>query len=232
MSERKPVSPGTATLAIAGLTWTRLWRQKAIWVSGILSAVPVLIAIAAGQNPNNIDVVLGASISLLAILPPLHVAASLSEEFEERTAAYLWSRPIPRWTIVSGKLLALVPLVIALEIIGAVLGGQKLGAIGTSLQLDRVVIGLGLGVVAASCASAGISTIWPKHGMSISMIWLLFVDQTIGLIPASLQNLSITHHVRTIIEQNGRLAATPIIALLAISAIWLVVALRRIRHIE
>jgi hypothetical protein len=229
---RTPVAAGIATMAIAGLTWTRLWRQKAIWVSGILSAVPVLIATAAAGESNAVNVVLGASVSLLAILPPLHIASSLSEEFEDRTSAYLWSRPIPRWTIVSGKMLALVPLVIALEIIGAVLAGQKLGALGTTMQLDRVAFGMSLGVIAASCCAAGISTIWPKHGMSISMIWLLFVDQPIGLIPASLQNLSLSYHVRTIVEQDGQVAATPVIALLVISALWLTIALRRIRHIE
>jgi len=233
--DRRAVGGWVATRSIAGLTWTRLWRGRAIWVSGFLAALPVLIASVVGRNgpnPGGIDDVLEVSIWLLAIMPALHLASSLSDELEERTAAYLWSRPIPRWTIITGKMLALIPLVAAMEILGAVIAGQRLGALGTTMTVDRVAIGLGLGVFAASCCSLGISTLWPKHGMAISMVYILFVDLAIGVIPASLQNLSITHHVRSIIDQDGQLTATPLIGLGAIALVWLAVALSRIRRLE
>src|SRR5207237_965006 len=55
---------------------------------------------------------------ILAILPPLFVSSSIGEEIEDRTTTYLWSRPLARWTVVGGKLLALVPVVLALALGG------------------------------------------------------------------------------------------------------------------
>jgi ABC-2 type transport system permease protein len=231
---RAAVGGGAATLSIAGLTWTRLRRGRAIWVSLLLSAVPVLMSnlITGHNHANGIDDVLAVSILLLAIVPPLHVGSSLAEELEERTAAYLWSRPIPRWTIVSGKLLALVPFVAALSIGGTIAAAYNIGAVGVTLSIDRTVIGLGLGVVAASCTAVGISTIATKHGAVIAMAYILFLDHPIGAVDASLANLSISHHVRGIANMDGSLSPTPLIGLGAISAVWLFVALSRIRRLE
>jgi ABC-type transport system involved in multi-copper enzyme maturation permease subunit len=231
---RAAVGGGAATLSIAGLTWKRLRRGRAIWVSVLLSAVPVMMSnlISGNDHANGINDVLAVSILLLAIVPSLHIASSLSEELEERTAAYLWSRPIPRWTIVSGKMLALVPFVAALSIAGAIGAAYNIGAVGVTLEIDRAVIGLGLGVLAVSCCAVGIATIATKHGAPISMVYLMAVDHSIGLVDASLANLSITRHVRDIVYMYGSVSAKPIIGLLAISLVWLVVALTRIRRLE
>jgi ABC-type transport system involved in multi-copper enzyme maturation permease subunit len=230
----REVSAGAATLSIAALTWTRLRRGRAIWVSILLSAVPILMSnlITGRRHADGIDIVLSVSILLLAIVPPLHIAASLAEELEERTAAYLWSRPIPRWTIVSGKMLALVPFVAVLSIGGALGAGYNIGAVGDTLDPGRLAIGLGLGVFATSCCAAAIATIATKYGAAIAMVYILFVDHTVGVFEASLANISITHHVRSIIFRDGAITATPLIGLGVISAVWLFVALSRIRRLE
>jgi ABC-2 type transport system permease protein len=234
MSARAAVGAASATASIAALTWKRLFRGKAIWVSLLMSSTPALMAavITNGRRPERIDDVLAICILLLGVVPTLHVASSLSEELEDRTSAYLWSRPIPRWTILSGKLVALVPFVAALSIAGALGAGYNVGAVGTTLAVGRVALGLGLGVVAVSACAVGIATIAPKHGAAIAMIYLLFVDHSIGVVPASLAKLSITHHVRELIEKNGAITATPLIGLAVITVVWLVVALSRIRRLE
>lgn len=233
-SPRRAVGGLAATLAIAKLTLVRLLRGKAIWVSGLLALTPALVGAlisARHGRATDLEVVLEVSNWLLAILPALHVASSLSEELEQRTSAYLWSRPIPRWTIVSGKLLALVPLVAVLEVGGGLLGLSRAGA-DVGAVAGRVGLGLGLGVLAASAISAGMSTLWPKHGMSISMVYVLFVDLAIGAVPASLRNLSVTHHVRELIGPEGAISATPVIGLGVIALVWMLIALRRIGRLE
>ena len=229
---RGAVGGGAATLAIAGLTWRRIVRGRAIWITLIMSAVPALVAIAliGRNNRHGVNDLLEISIWLLAVLAPLHVASSLSEELEERTAAYLWSRPIPRWTILSGKLLAFVPLVAAFELAGAALAAERVGAFGTTFHVERAALGLGLGTVATACCSVGISTMYPKHGMALSMVYLLFVDLPMGVIPAALQNLSITYYVRTLVAEP--VASTPVIGIGVISLVWLLIALYRIRRLE
>jgi ABC-type transport system involved in multi-copper enzyme maturation permease subunit len=233
-AKRPAVGGGAATLAIAGLTLRRLFRGKTIWVSVFFAFIPLVFAtLVAGRGPrhNLVAVTLEVSVWLLGILPALHLASSLSEDLEDRTSAYLWSRPIPRWSILTGKVLALVPWVLVLELGGAFIAMKRLGPFAEGHPLDRVAIGLGAGTIAASCAGLGMSTLWPKHGMSIAIVYMLFVDLTIGLIPASLQNLSITHHVRDIVRWNESLS-TPLTGLGVIAGLWLVVALARIRRLE
>lgn len=233
MTPRRAVGGVTATRSIAGLTFTRLWRGRAIWISVLLAAVPVAMSnLIRGPSGRHIDDLLEVSIFLLAIIPTLHVASSLAEELEDKTAAYLWSRPIPRWSIVTGKMVALIPFVATLIIAGAFGAAANIGAWGTTLPAARVAIGLGLGTLAASCCAVGIATAAPKHGAAIAMVTMLFVDVPVGLVPASLANLSITHHVRSIIYQDGALGLTPLIWLGAISAVWLVVTFSRIRRLE
>ena len=36
---------------------------------------------------------------VMALLSSVFVASSIGEEIEERTITYLWSRPLPRWTL-------------------------------------------------------------------------------------------------------------------------------------
>lgn len=233
MTSRRAVGGATATRSIAGLTLTRLWRGRAIWVSVLLAAVPAAMSnLINGPSGRHLDDLLEISILLLAVIPTLHVASSLAEELEDKTAAYLWSRPIPRWSIITGKMVALIPFVAVLLIAGAVGAAANIGAIGTTLAPGRVAIGLGLGVFAASCCAVGIGTAAPKHGAAIAMLTMLFVDFPMGLVPASLSNLSITHHVRSIIYQGGSLSAAPLIGLGVISAVWLTVAFARVRRLE
>ena len=230
----QPVGGLAATLAIARLTWKRLLRGKALWVSLVLALAPMSIAIAVvgKDNSGGLGDVLEVSTWLLGILAPLHIAASLAEELEERTSAYLWSRPVPRWTIVSGKLLALVPVVALLEVGGALIAAQQIGALGASTNVQRVLVGLGAGTIAASCCAAGVATIWPKHGMAIAMVYILLVDLPLGAIPAALQQLSITHYVRELVDKGAGIEIAPLGGLAVISLVWLSVALSRIRTLE
>lgn len=230
---RRAVGGATATRSIAGLTIKRLWRGRAVWISVLLAAVPVAMSnLIHGPSGRHLDDLLEVSIFLIAIIPTLHVASSLAEELEDKTAAYLWSRPIPRWSIVTGKLVALVPFTAALLIVGAFGAAANIGAWGTTLAPARVAIGLGLGVIAASCCAVGIATTAPKHGAAVAFLALLFVDIPIGLVPASLANLSITHHVREIVYENGALTASPLIGLGVISTVWLVITFTRVRRLE
>jgi hypothetical protein len=227
------ISGGTATVALARLTWKLVWRGKAVWVSLVLAALPLIVAILSSSRAVDLDdVVLPISILLLSILAPLYIASSLSEELEERTAAYLWSRPLPRWTIITGKLLALVPLIAVLLFGGTLAAAGAIGAIGSTLDMDHMFVGLGLGIVAYTCCAAGIATIAPKHGMAISMVYFLFVDMPIGLIPASIRELSLQFHVRTLVDSTGPYDTGSLIGLVVFAVVWLSVALWRVRRLE
>jgi hypothetical protein len=237
------IGGGAATAAIAALTLRRLLRGRAVWVSVAIAAVPVVVATALGNSSDAWTIVMRICGLLLAILPPLHVASSLSEELEERTSVYLWCRPVARWTIVTGKIAALAPLIMALLVASALLAGHQLspsalaaaGASGGSgaegPPWAGVALGFALGALAASCAAAAFATLVPRHGMAVSICYLLIVDLPLGELPASIAKLSLTHHVQRLVTSH-EIAAGSAIGLVAVAAAFLALALWRIGRIE
>ena len=107
-----------ATLAVARVTLVRAMRNKSLWVAAFIAFLPEVFAGVAVRDPSidRWEAVLAMWITCMTVATPVLLAASIGEEFEERTMTYLWSRPLPRWSILTGKLVALVPI---LWLIGA-----------------------------------------------------------------------------------------------------------------
>jgi ABC-type transport system involved in multi-copper enzyme maturation permease subunit len=160
----------------------------------------------------------------------MFVGASIGEEIEDRTSTYLWSRAIERWAVLAGKLFALTPIVIALVVASWVIAIEIL--IGAAPSVMSCVA-LAAGSLVASLAAAGISTVVPKHGMALTIGYML-VDNFVGVLPISLREISITHQTRVLAHLEGGpvVIAAPVIALLVIGAVWSAIGFVRIRRIE
>ncbi|MCI0432810.1 MAG: ABC transporter permease subunit, partial [Gemmatimonadetes bacterium] len=112
-------------IAIAGLTWKRLLRGRSLWIAGLIALLPVAFgAVLRTQGPRGdvTDDLLAFELLVLSVLPPMFISSSIGEEIEDRTMTYLWSRPIPRWTVIIGKLLALAPIAMVLVVVSWHLG--------------------------------------------------------------------------------------------------------------
>jgi hypothetical protein len=222
-----------ALSTLARLTLTRVTRGKLLWISLAIAFLPIMFAGAMGQAKDTGDILsatMGIEIFVLAILPPLYGGPAIAEEIEERTATYLWSRPIKRWVIVAGKLLALAPFA------GVVVLGSWVLAIVVSLHhlpSTLSMVGLGFGAAGVTIVSCGIATLFPKRGMALAIIYILIIDLPLGEAPASVRWLSVTHATTTL---SGLQGDTPpaygAIALVVLSAIWLMVAFRRVGRLE
>jgi ABC-type transport system involved in multi-copper enzyme maturation permease subunit len=228
------VVPGTPAMVriLAGITLVRLVRGKALWIGALLAALPVVYATIAqsrGVAPAVTDLFRMTTL-LLALLPAMFVGAAVGEELEDRTATYLWSRPLERWAVLAGKLCALAPIVIALLVISWY-AAVEISA-GTLPGLASGVA-LAAGSLAASLVATGIATVVPRHGMALTIGYLL-VDVFIGALPFSLEQLSITYQTVTLAHLGDGPAEIvgPVIALAAVSAVWSAVALVRIRRFE
>jgi hypothetical protein len=69
--------------------------------------------------------------------------------------------------------------------------------------------------------------------MALSIIYLVVVDPTMGAIPASIRDISVTKQVWLLSGLEGTNGiVTPAITLLAIAAVWLAIGLARIRRLE
>lgn len=238
----EPLSGMTAAGLLARLTLKRLFRSRAIWVTVALCLLPALFAYAV-IDPGEVGLdawqgVFAIGLGLLAIVPPLHLASAVAEEVEDNTFTYLWSRPMPRWSVIVGKLMAIAPVVALMLCTGVLFGFDA--AYGSSSPgagdlVIRAVLALTFGVLGAGCVAIGIGSLIPRQALAVSIIYLLIIDLPVGALPFSVRNLSVTHHVRDIAGVD-RLANDPIpvsIAwLLGIAALWLTVAFWRIARAE
>jgi ABC-type transport system involved in multi-copper enzyme maturation permease subunit len=224
--------PPTSVLirTLAGVTLKRLTRGKALWIAAVLAALPVVFAsvLQARGRPASPSELLAPSLLLFAVLPALLVGASVGEELEDRTSTYLWSRPIVRWAVLAGKLIALTPIVVVLSVGGWVVASVVAGG------APSVAGGLGLaaGAIASSLVVAGIAVVVPRHGMALTIAYML-VDLFVGELPVSVQQLAVTYHTRVLAGLQGPPAiAAPLIGLVAIAGVWTAIGFRRIRRIE
>lgn len=230
------VSP---TWTLAAVTLRRVLRGRALWVATLIALLPIAFAyvLRRSQDPNssqNLPAEIFAFEQLvLAVLPAMFVASSIGEDIEDRTATYLWSRPVPRWAVLAGKLVALVPIVCVLAL--ASWSIAHFGATGEPPSAASC-IALVLDGIALSCVAAALATLAARYAMALTICYMLFFDVPLGIVPAAIQNVSVTYHARVIAELRPRpvdeIAANPYLAIAIIAAIWAGVALWRVRRLE
>lgn len=217
---------------LAGVTLRRLVRGKALWIGVVIAALPLCYAVSFhfGKLRATSSKVFDLALMLLAIVPAMFVGSAVGDEIEQRTSAYLWSRPLARWVVLAGKLYALVPVVVVL-IVGGWAAAAAIG-LGTPPAPDAV-LALLAACLASAFAAAGMTTLVPNHGMAMTIAYML-VDLFIGALPFSLQQLSITHQARIIagFDRVPQAYAAPLIALAVIAAVWGAIGLWRIRRLE
>jgi ABC-type transport system involved in multi-copper enzyme maturation permease subunit len=227
------LSGAAASAGIARVTWTRAVRSRALLGAVLLAAIPLAMAVifrALGER--HWRGVIEISHASAAVLAALVIAGPIGEEFEDRTMTYLWSRPLPRWSVITGKLVALAPLAALLMAGGLVLalreaGGEPAGA------TERAATALALGMLARAAVAAAIATLVPRQALALTIAYLFFFDLPLAAIPARLQVATIWFHEDAIAGiELGEGATAGVIGMLAIAAIFLGIALWRVRRIE
>jgi ABC-type transport system involved in multi-copper enzyme maturation permease subunit len=225
-----------ATTALARLSFKRVLRGKAVWFAfglGLLPNVLTLVMRIHGSDAKHgWNGIIGTFLVLMAIIPPILIASSLSDEIDDKTSAYLWSRAVPRWSVVTGKLLGLVPVAALSMIVGLFVAWMILGA-GPALggiALERAVIGFTAGTIGASAISAMIATIAPRFAVPIAVCWLLLLDATVGSVDMNLHVITISFGARNIAYGDGGLAGPVSLAILTVLS--LAIAIRRVSRLE
>lgn len=231
MTAGRRLAAGPALGAVAALTLRRLRRGRALRVAAAIAALPVAYALAGSPrvagSRGTASLVL--ELLLFAVLPPMLVAASIGEELEDRTGTYLWSRPIPRWTIVVGKLAVLGPLAAAMLAVSWLVAA-RLGD--GAFPPARAVLALGAGALAAAAVAAGLALLAPRHALAVATAYLLFFDLPVGELPVSLRQLSVSHHTLALSGLKDGDGGAALLALALLGGGWLVVGLRRLRRLE
>ncbi len=233
MSHRGSVLSGAAaTLEIARVTFRRTLRQRTVWGAAIVAALPLVLAVIFNAIArHHTRSVFEAAEATAAVLIGLMVAGSVGEELEERTMTYLWSRPMPRWALLTGKLAALVPMTIALGAGGAWLA-MSVGATADDAP-GRMALAIAAGLTARAAIATAFATLVPRQALALTIAYLFFIDLPLAIVPARLQVVSIVFHEHELATRGmGESVTTALIGLGAITAVWLGVALWRIRRLE
>jgi ABC-type transport system involved in multi-copper enzyme maturation permease subunit len=215
-----------------------------LWVAAFFALAPIGLAVLLVQAGHGVkwDDLFGPFALLCAIVPPLFTASTVAEEIEDRTYTYLWSRPLPRWSVLVGKLLATVPIAAVLLAITALLcyqlahRGESASHPWPTAAAGKAVLAASLAALTLSMVSGGIAVLMPRHGIGVAYAYLLVLDIPLGAMPFSIANLSMTRHVFTLGgARDGSPDASPTAAaiwLLCIGTFWLVLGLWRISRSE
>ena len=227
-------------LAMAGVTWKRMLRGKALWVVIAMAALPFVFT-AATESPRVTDD-WGGMVAfwtfLVGILAPVLLASAISEEIEEKTMTYLWSRPLPRWSIVGGKLLAIMPVlwIVLAASLAAPYYGLFLDAGDHPTIFARTMATALLGTMGVCAVTAGLATLVPRHATVVSLGYLVFIDRTLGFLETSVAKLTVTYHSLRLSGAGDWGAAQSIGEsigwLIGLSAVWMGIAVWRIRRLE
>jgi ABC-type transport system involved in multi-copper enzyme maturation permease subunit len=229
---------GEASLAIAAIALRRATRGRMLPVIGGLSLVPLVLSLqlkGADTAPDKAwEGLVGTWSYLVAILAPILLGSAIGEEIEERTATYLWSRPLPRWTIIVGKLVALVPVLWLLMLISLLLPGLIFYKEQLFDHFGEVLAALLLGTTAVAAMTAGLTALWPKFGHYLTLGYLVAIDRTLGWSEKFVGKITMSFHTLNLAGVHDAHESTleAVIGLLVLTAIWISIAVWRIRRME
>jgi ABC-type transport system involved in multi-copper enzyme maturation permease subunit len=172
----------------------------------------------------------------------IHLAPALAEELEHKTHTYLWSRPVPRFAVLTGKLLAHAPLLIAGFCASAALAyvivTNRAGG-GDPTLLLRTFAAVVASVLAGGALAVGAGTLFTKRPLAFVLGYMLVGEQVLQFVPL-LQKLSIAYYTWAIagVTPPGRTVFEPIteleavIGLTVLGGAWLAVGAWRITRAE
>lgn len=230
----------SSSLTLAGLGFTRLIRGRTLYVSVVLAIIPVILAAVVGHDGTDskegwttaCEVVLRFVIPIAAAV---HASGAVGDELEQKTFTYLWSRPIPRVSVVLGRLLFVAPLLFALSVVTLVASYLAAGKGVTGDDLSRGIGAALASSITCTCFALGGGGLFPRQPLLFTMGVFLTVEQFLFAISGA-RYLSIVAHTRILagLEKSleSAVEAKAIVGLVVLSALWLSLGLFRVSSAE
>nr|HEX4312445.1 hypothetical protein [Kofleriaceae bacterium] len=251
-AKRGALSTGAAIGAVASVVSKRFLRGATLWIGVALALLPIAQAALIASKVRVVDVLLkinlwklagahprptdlswlsgtfGFEMVVLGIVSALVVAWPVGQDIEDRTATYLWSRPLARWTILVGKLAVLVPIVLVIF-----LGSwTAITVLAKVTPTPAPFIGLAAAVIAASFVASALALALPKHPLVLALLVLALLDPVVGAMNGGIALVTVSYNARVIGGFEDADVVTSVIALIIVAGVWLTLALRRIAKTE
>lgn len=222
-------SASSAVFAIARLTGLRFMRSRVLLIASVFAILPMVpFALGAGVD-ETVDQrwrdYLKAMAYMHMLVASLLMSPAIAEEIEDKTYTYLWSRPIPRWSVLAGKLITGTCVASALLLASAMVATSVTGMPEASV-LVRSLLAIVLGVMAVGVISSSLGILLPKHAIAASLTYFMVLDLILGSIPFAAARISVSHNVIEIGVGPAE-ASTPmsLLWLAIVSAVWGLLAL-------
>ncbi len=144
---------------------------------------------------------------VVPVLGAFYGTSLMSDEVEDRTITYLFTRPIPRGSIIIGKYLAylvctelvVLPSLTAVYLLLAPVGGGSIGATFPLLLKDVGILAVGLVVYGAVFALIG--ALLPRPlvaGLLLAFGW----EQVALLMPGYLRRFTVAHYLQALVPHT------------------------------
>jgi ABC-type transport system involved in multi-copper enzyme maturation permease subunit len=202
-----------------------LWSRRSVFLALLLGG-PVLIAVvlrvvatlyAPGLQINGARApgasIFGIMIWLLFIrfiVPVLGVfygTALIADEVEDKTITYLFTRPIPRSSVLLGKYLAylactvllVLPSVVVVFFLIVPIGGSSIGAAFPSLVTDLAMLAIGLASYGAVFALVGTRL---KRPLVIGLVFAFGWEPAVLLFPGYLRRFTVAYYLQALVTHE------------------------------
>jgi ABC-type transport system involved in multi-copper enzyme maturation permease subunit len=202
-----------------------LWSRRSVFLAVLLGG-PVLLAIAlrivetlikSGFQVNGVRVdggtIFGMMIWLLFIrfiVPVLGVfygTALIADEVDDKTITYLFTRPIPRRSVLLGKYLAYLACTVLLVLPSVMLvfflivptGGGSIAAAFPSLVADLGMLAVGLAAYGAVFALVGARL---KRPLVVGLVFAFGWESAVLLFPGYLKRLTVAYYMQALVKHE------------------------------
>lgn len=202
-----------------------IWSRRTVFMA-LATGAPVVIAVLLrvihelGMSSFRVNgvpvpgpVIFGGMIWLLylrfvvPVLGAFYGTSLISDEVEDRTITYLFTRPVPRSAVIIGKYLAylvctilvVLPSVTIVYLLITPLAGGSLGATFPQLATDLGLLALGLAVYGAVFALIGALVPRPLvAGLMLVFGW----EQVALLVPGYLRRFTVAHYLQALVPHS------------------------------
>lgn len=225
------------------LSVRRARRGRGVWLALVMLALAVASALMALATDYGGITFFKQTLELFVrYLTPFIMALlashAVAEEVQTKTITYLFSRPIPRWTLPMGKYLgslcvAAPLLCLALALIYLLGMASYPGEIAAELPaLVQGLVATCLGVVLFGAVATAFGTMFTGHPFVVNLIFLLISEVGISQIPGWTKLASMTVHLlclagiyeakTTLTINDPELSASvSAVVVLAVTVVWL-----------
>jgi ABC-2 type transport system permease protein len=192
---------------------TRLWFLI-LFLS--LPALLILVILGVGKLPGaERELVLSVLLyllypqSLVILATLLYGSGLLSAEIEARTLVYLLSRPLPRWTILAVKYAATVLVLAALCLVSLTVSTALAGFPGGLRTWSALAVSVCLACLAYTAIFGLIGLLAPRRAVPVGLIYAGVLEIALSFVPAFVNQLSVSHYLRSLAYAMSGLSGLP-----------------------